>query len=59
MGPADLGDRPRRGRLVTAGDQLRQDHGPGLTGAVIVYKTSDAALRVHDVGLFVFVSFSR
>jgi len=51
LGQADLSDRTRSGRAVTAGDQLHQDRVEELVRGDFV-ENNYAALKIIDVGVF-------
>ena len=54
-GQADLSDKTRSGRPVTASDQLHQDRFKDFVDLVILQKNSYAALKIIDEGIFLFL----
>jgi len=55
LGQADLSDKTRSGRPVTASDQLHQDHSEDFVDLVILMKNNYAALKIIDIGIFLFL----
>jgi hypothetical protein len=54
-GQADLSDKTRSGRPVTASYQLHQECFEDFVDLAILWKYNYAALEITDVGIFMFL----